>query len=47
MRLKESNVTTESYELQQPEHIVSLATSSHWKSRMVKMAFIPITIFCG
>ena len=28
MRLKESNVTTESYELQQPEHIVSLATSS-------------------
>ena len=28
MRLRESNVTTESYELQQPEHIVSLATSS-------------------
>jgi hypothetical protein len=28
MRLKESNVTTESYELKQPEHIVSLATSS-------------------
>ena len=28
MRLKESNVTTKSYELKQPEHIVSLATSS-------------------
>lgn len=28
MRLEESGVTTDSYKLQQPEHIVSLATSS-------------------